>query len=961
MDHRSPLKLHTVLDFEGMSCHVEEVIGQGSNAIVYKGWYRDSLNRELCHHVLVKELFPYHPTQKIWRRENGRIVVEAEALEAWRIHKESFEIGNEVHLRLLADHPEILGTNLNSFSYNGTVYSVLGYTGGRSLEGELNEAGASLRHTARRMMGLLDALEAFHKSGWLHLDISPDNIMLVGREEQERIFLIDYNSCRAVGTREGSFFSCKAGYSAPEVSNGNDDAIDFVSDLYSVAAVFYRCLMGRSLTLTETLCAKPPQAQDSPLLQGVPRSVSAMVADILKKGLHTLPWRRYQSTGQMRQAFQELLDRIDCVGVTHWSVWENGKRSVEELIRANPSLGYLKDKKRLYPIRLEREEGMSAEGYWAYICSAQGRSGLILAQGGMGKTTVLLRCAMEQGNRYSPTQPAVFYISLKGWDKGDSHYIRSRILMRLRFKKEENTFDSAMHALHQLLRQTIRGDAPSVVLLLDGFNEVRRDISPLIREINELDAMAGVRILGASRSELPELKLETARLLPLRNEDIGQALGERGLLIPRREAVVRLLRTPLILSIYIQASQGDKQLDVETEKELLDAYLAALLEKECRDLPEDAPQRWQTDVALNYVLPAIAGEAKRVKAALTQEQLLAVVERCWRSLDSRRFRKAFPQWIGYSAGIRAEAENSEQWFGIVIYSLLWKGLGMLTKDETGSWHIFHQLMQDHLAGYEIPNYSPGKWAVPCLAAVLCIALGVSWQQYTAAKDRTQQRGELRAVLELGAGGYAEYGGLYGQLRSLLDHAMEGNTHTFLAEYDRVLSALEAERERTESEKTEADLTYSSRIYDGQDVPWGDGDDPYEYEILSDLLTYPDERAAFYAECVPFLKSWMESDILREKNPEFARTLSALLEADANLAAEMYHRAVGLHLSGGDPVWMENINALIAMVPELDSHRDTALREDRGQRLNTLISALRKAEGEFERESAKMKGYIRSGS
>ena len=58
MDHRVPLKLHTVLDFEGMSCHIEEVIGQGNNAIVYKGWYQDHLNPELRHHVLIKELFP---------------------------------------------------------------------------------------------------------------------------------------------------------------------------------------------------------------------------------------------------------------------------------------------------------------------------------------------------------------------------------------------------------------------------------------------------------------------------------------------------------------------------------------------------------------------------------------------------------------------------------------------------------------------------------------------------------------------------------------------------------------------------------------------------------------------------------------------------------------------------------------------------------------------------------------
>ena len=73
------------------------------------------------------------------------------------------------------------------------------------------------------------------------------------------------------------------------------------------------------------------------MLVNVPQTVSSMVGTILKRGLHTLSRRRYQSIGQMRQAFQELLDRIDCVGVTHWSLWENGKRSVEELIKINPS------------------------------------------------------------------------------------------------------------------------------------------------------------------------------------------------------------------------------------------------------------------------------------------------------------------------------------------------------------------------------------------------------------------------------------------------------------------------------------------------------------------------------------------------------------------------------------------------------------------------------------------------
>lgn len=499
MDHRVPLKLHTVLTFEGMTCQIEEVVGRGSNAIVYKGWYWDGPNRELRHHVLVKELFPFHPRKKIWRDENGRIVVEPEAEELWNTHRESFEIGNEVHLRLLRDHPDMmaLGASFNSFPYNGTLYSVLGCTGGRSLQSELNKTNASLRRTAQRMIHLLDALEAFHKSGYLHLDINPDNMILVGQQEQERIFLIDYNSAW-----DGSYLSCKAGYSSPEVSTGDLSSVSFASDLYSVAAVFYRCLMGRSLTLTETLRAKVPEGQDSPMLKGVPQTVSDLVGRILKKGLHTLSAKRYQSIGQMRQAFRELIDRIDCAGVTHWSLWENGKRSVEEFIRANPSL---REENELHPLRLEQECSMFLERYLEKVLSREASSGLIPAPGGMGNTALLLHTAMLRGKRYSPTAPAIFCISLNGWSGANTHYIQSQILMHLRYKKEDNTYDSAMHALQQLLRQPLKGktgDIPAVLLLLDGLNELQGDMGPLIQEINELKAMAGVRIIAASRGKM---------------------------------------------------------------------------------------------------------------------------------------------------------------------------------------------------------------------------------------------------------------------------------------------------------------------------------------------------------------------------------------------------------------------------------------------------------------------------
>ena len=57
----------------------------------------------------------------------------------------------------------------------------------------------------------------------------------------------------------------------------------------------------------------------------------------------------------MREVFQELIERIDCVGVTAWSLWETGKRSVEKLIYDNPSFQHLKEND-LYPIRLSKKE-----------------------------------------------------------------------------------------------------------------------------------------------------------------------------------------------------------------------------------------------------------------------------------------------------------------------------------------------------------------------------------------------------------------------------------------------------------------------------------------------------------------------------------------------------------------------------------------------------------------------------
>ncbi len=958
MDTRRGLSPNTELLFPGMRCRIEAEEGRGSNAIVYRASYPDTLNKSESHTVLIKELFPFHPRNGIYRADDGSVVCTEAGAETWERHQRSFEYGNRIHLRMLERHPEAAGININTFSQNGTLYSVLGYSGGRSLSEELSVPGKDIREIALRMLSLLDALEDFHGEGYLHLDIAPDNILLIGRGSRERVMLIDYNSVHETGgilQESVDSFSVKAGYTPPEIRTGNLAQIRETADLYSVAAVFYHCLAGSPLTAFQMIRPTPPDVSRCPALRDMPESVGAMVRLILFRGLQSIPGRRWASVSELRQAFQELLDRIDGVGVTHWAIWEASRKNVLRTLRDNPAFRFIEDEAALYPasVILPQGEELSAEPYLERLLTCAGKSVCLTGPGGMGKTTALLRTVYLHSKSYSPAESAVVYLPLYEYTEAETDFLSGQLLANLHFKEDTQSYAAARHRLRLLLDQPLQtrgGERPVVVLLLDGFNEVSCPATGLLAEIKRLSQLRGVRILLSSRVAVPELELEPAVLAALSEEEVSRQLARNKLLPPESAEMRLLLRTPLMLSLFLRASAAEgKQLRLNTREELLAAYFAAIRDKAIRETPENDPERWQIEAAVSLVLPAVAGLLQK-KPDATGEELLRGVARCYRLLSSRLLFRVFPQWIGHSRDIRAGAADAEEWYGTMVHALLWKRLGLLLHAEAGACQIPHEILRDYLAAIHRTNLRTLqkqrriRGVLVFLAVALALGvLGGVYTHYFLPQPYNEEYVELILTNCLDA--YTAAGRQYAAMDALLKAAAsvpeEASSALALYEHTQAQNAAAARFSQFMPEQL-LQLTLDS----GSFVSWSRR--PLDAEHYAMLLELAGEREDEYALYASVLAAAAEDEAARLRYfAEFSEALRFLIETDADITAVLYELVCQPHVTEAflqETEVGQAFGSVHAAVSLQNAHLD-----ERERSRDSLVRALQDLRG--ERDSA----------
>lgn len=215
---------------------IKDVLGQGGFGITYLAEDHRTKSK-----VAVKEFFP----ETMAMRSTALIEVRTytdDRLENFNFGMKSFLEEAKV-LAQFQGNPNIVGAR-RYFEENGTAYFVMDYIEGIDFKTYIKQNGGKLawEEVWKIMSPIMDALDAVHKKGLIHRDVTPDNILI---SEDGTVKLIDFGAARySIGERSQSLdIVLKPGYTPKEqyVRRGRQGAY---TDVYSVAACFYAALSG---------------------------------------------------------------------------------------------------------------------------------------------------------------------------------------------------------------------------------------------------------------------------------------------------------------------------------------------------------------------------------------------------------------------------------------------------------------------------------------------------------------------------------------------------------------------------------------------------------------------------------------------------------------------------------------------------------------------------------------------
>jgi serine/threonine protein kinase/N-acetylneuraminic acid mutarotase len=252
-------------------------VGRGGAGIVYR-CHQTSLARSVAIKVLMSDL----------DQDNRE-----------RFLREGLAMGK------LSGHPNIENILQVGVTESNRPYIVMPYHEAGSLAERLHRVGRIAWPDALRIaVKLCGALETAHRTGTLHRDIKPGNVLVNDYGEPQ---LSDFGIARIVGGYETAtgFFTGTIAFTAPEVLGGSPPTK--ASDVYSLGATIYALIAGTAAherKSDEDLIAHYLRISSAPVpdmrAQGIPADVCAAIERAMSRD----PTKRHASAADFGRELQ---------------------------------------------------------------------------------------------------------------------------------------------------------------------------------------------------------------------------------------------------------------------------------------------------------------------------------------------------------------------------------------------------------------------------------------------------------------------------------------------------------------------------------------------------------------------------------------------------------------------------------------------------------------------------------
>ena len=306
-DNRTFLNDGTIINLKGTEYRILELKGRGASCVVYLAENCSNSRR-----VLIKEFYP--KKCDITRDENNNLVISNSDINIYRILKEQLRKAYKLQLEFhnsdeTGNYTSDAETMVEAYS---TLYVIMNKVVGSSYDKVVPENITDVLEVCKSVATVIGF---YHKKGYLHLDIKPDNIYVL-KETNQIINLFDFDTVKSKSDLEnGNYIASTNKISAPEISKAEIDEftgkylqeVDERADIYAIGHILFEKVMERNAIKSDTILGKKFNLTKTRLLENSSPQLREMIQEILRHTVTGMKSERYSNTDELIKALDQAL------------------------------------------------------------------------------------------------------------------------------------------------------------------------------------------------------------------------------------------------------------------------------------------------------------------------------------------------------------------------------------------------------------------------------------------------------------------------------------------------------------------------------------------------------------------------------------------------------------------------------------------------------------------------------